>query len=177
MKTIADRVMQGFAKPTYKYVRPGFVTPRRTVPMHIPRPGEFINDGYAFVIAIRVAEYYFTGNPPNSSKDPFVAKQEDIPKIRAAARLARKMLDFACSVSKPGMTTEEVDILVHNEIIKHNAYPSPINYAGFPKAICTSVNDVVCHGIPDDRKLEDGDVLSIDVSVFKVRCTNLDVTL
>jgi methionyl aminopeptidase len=105
---------------------------------------------------------------PGESNDVFVASDgEDIKKVRASGRLARKMLDFACSVAKPGMTTEEVDILCHNEIIRHGAYPSPINYYGFPKAICTSVNDVVCHGIPDDRKLEEGDVLSIDVSIFK----------
>ena len=60
----------------------------------------------------------------------------------------------------------ELDLLCHEEIIKHGAYPSPINYAGFPKAICTSINEVVCHGIPDSRELLHGDLLSIDVSLY-----------
>lgn len=60
----------------------------------------------------------------------------------------------------------DLDILCHEKIVKYGAYPSPINYCGFPKAICTSVNEVVCHGIPDSRLLNDGDILSIDVSVY-----------
>jgi methionyl aminopeptidase len=91
---------------------------------------------------------------------------QEIPKIRQSARLARKILDFALKTAQPGMSTEDIDILVHKEIILHQAYPTPINYYGFPKAICTSVNEVVCHGIPDSRKLVEGDILSIDVSVY-----------
>ena len=87
--------------------------------------------------------------------------------MRVSARLARNMLDFACSLVKVGITTEEIDRLTHEEIVKNNAYPSPINYAGFPKAICTSINEVCCHGIPDSRLLEEGDIISIDVSVYK----------
>jgi methionyl aminopeptidase len=87
-------------------------------------------------------------------------------KIRRSARLARKMLDYANSLVEAGITTEEIDILTHQEIVSHGAYPSPINYCGFPKAICTSVNEVVCHGIPDSRKLVEGDMISIDVSLF-----------
>uniref|UniRef100_A0A3Q2Y7Z7 Methionine aminopeptidase n=1 Tax=Hippocampus comes TaxID=109280 RepID=A0A3Q2Y7Z7_HIPCM len=65
-----------------------------------------------------------------------------------------------------GMTTDEVDFLVHQETIQHNAYPSPLRYGGFPKSVCTSVNNVVCHGIPDSRRLEDGDIINIDVTVY-----------
>nr|XP_033800846.1 methionine aminopeptidase 1D, mitochondrial isoform X2 [Geotrypetes seraphini] len=64
------------------------------------------------------------------------------------------------------MTTEEIDDLVHQEIISHNAYPSPLHYGGFPKSVCTSVNNVVCHGIPDSRPLQDGDIINIDVTVY-----------
>ncbi|XP_043850316.1 methionine aminopeptidase 1D, mitochondrial isoform X5 [Dromiciops gliroides] len=64
------------------------------------------------------------------------------------------------------MTTEEIDSLVHQEIIRHNAYPSPLGYGGFPKSVCTSVNNVLCHGIPDSRPLQDGDIINIDVTVY-----------
>uniref|UniRef100_A0A6I8NB24 Methionine aminopeptidase n=1 Tax=Ornithorhynchus anatinus TaxID=9258 RepID=A0A6I8NB24_ORNAN len=64
------------------------------------------------------------------------------------------------------MTTEEIDSLVHQEIITHNAYPSPLGYGGFPKSVCTSVNNVLCHGIPDSRPLQDGDIINIDVTVY-----------
>jgi methionyl aminopeptidase len=87
-------------------------------------------------------------------------------KIRRSAKLARKMLDYANSLVQAGITTEEIDIMTHHEIIAHGAYPSPVNYCGFPKAICTSVNEIVCHGIPDDRRLVEGDMISIDVSLF-----------
>ncbi len=65
-----------------------------------------------------------------------------------------------------GVTTDEIDRVVHDACIERNCYPSPLNYQGFPKSCCTSVNEVVCHGIPDKRPLEDGDILNIDVSVF-----------
>lgn len=64
------------------------------------------------------------------------------------------------------MTTDQIDQVVHNEIIKLNAYPSPLRYMGFPKSICTSVNNIACHGIPDDRPLMDGDIINIDITLF-----------
>lgn len=103
------------------------------------------------------------GESPNFIK---IYSDEDIPKLRKAARLARKMLEFANSLAKPGVTTDDIDVLTHHEIIRNGAYPTPLNYYGFPKSICTSVNEVVCHGIPDSRVLCDGDILSIDVSLF-----------
>ena len=86
--------------------------------------------------------------------------------MRQAARLARRTLDVACAVAQPGVTTDEVDAVVHETLIKAGAYPSPLNYAGFPKSVCSSVNEVICHGIPDARPLELGDVVSFDVSCF-----------
>lgn len=103
------------------------------------------------------------------SAPPYIVQFKDeneINKIRKAARLARKMLDYANSLARPGITTDEIDRLTHLEIVRNGAYPSPINFHGFPKAICASVNEVVCHGIPDTRPLESGDMLSIDVSLF-----------
>lgn len=64
-----------------------------------------------------------------------------------------------------GMTTSEIDELVHRVVVEGGAYPSPLNYLGFPKSVCTSVNNVACHGIPDDRPLVDGDIISVDVTV------------
>ncbi|XP_028605509.1 methionine aminopeptidase 1D, mitochondrial isoform X3 [Podarcis muralis] len=69
-------------------------------------------------------------------------------------------------VPKVGMTTEEIDCLVHHEIIRQDAYPSPLGYGNFPKSVCTSVNNVACHGIPDSRPLQDGDIINIDVTVY-----------
>ena len=114
-------------------------------------------------------DYHRNGKPTSVNSIQILTDREDINKVRTAGRMARRILDFACSVSKPGMTTEQVDILCHNEMVRLGVCPSPLNYCGFPKAICTSVNDAVCHGIPDDRVLLEGDVLSIDVSVYLVR--------
>lgn len=73
---------------------------------------------------------------------------------------------MAHSLVRPGITTEEIDIAVHEFAIEHNAYPSPLNYYRFPKSVCTSINEVVCHGIPDSRPLEEGDIVNIDVSLY-----------
>lgn len=77
------------------------------------------------------------------------------------------VLEAAKEAIKPGITTDEIDRIVHEKCIELGAYPSPLNYQGFPKSCCTSVNEVICHGIPDMRPLEDGDICNVDVSVFK----------
>ena len=86
--------------------------------------------------------------------------------MRKAGRLAAETLDFIGEYVKPGVTTLELNDLCHNYIIQHGAVPAPLNYRGYPKSICTSVNHVVCHGIPDDKKLKDGDIVNIDVTVI-----------
>ncbi|MEO8714151.1 MAG: type I methionyl aminopeptidase, partial [Acetobacteraceae bacterium] len=86
--------------------------------------------------------------------------------MRAAGRLAAETLDMITSHVRPGVTTGELDRLCHDFIIAHGAIPAPLNYRGFPKSICTSINHVVCHGIPGDRKLLNGDVLNIDITVI-----------
>ena len=117
--------------------------------------------------SIAYPDYALTGRPrPSPERIMVFTDPEIISKIRKSGRLARKMLDYANSLVEPGITTEDIDYMTMKEIIAHGAYPSPINYFGFPKAVCSSVNEVVCHGIPDDRKLVDGDMVSIDVSVF-----------
>ena len=110
------------------------------------------------------------GVPAKTPDEIYTYDDEYYECIRKSAKLARKMLDFAMSLVRVGISTEEIDKIVHDEIIKNNAYPSPINYNGFPKAICTSINEVVCHGIPDSRLIQEGDVISIDVSLYLDGC-------
>ena len=86
--------------------------------------------------------------------------------MRAAGRLAAEVLDFITPRVVPGVTTGELDRLCHNFILDHGAIPAPLNYRGFPKSICTSVNHVVCHGIPGDKRLQAGDIMNIDITVI-----------
>lgn len=86
--------------------------------------------------------------------------------MRTACRLAREVLDIAAAAIRYGITTDAIDEIVHNATIERNAYPSPLNYRNFPKSVCTSVNEVICHGIPDQRKLREGDIVNIDVSLY-----------
>lgn len=75
--------------------------------------------------------------------------------------MSREILDLAASHVKPGVTTDEIDAVVHEATIARNAYPSPLNYRCYPKSVCTSVNEIICHGIPDQRKLQEGDIVNI----------------
>ncbi|ETW04877.1 methionine aminopeptidase, type I [Aphanomyces invadans] len=142
----------------YKFsgsLRPGVVSPMRTVPDHIARP-----------------DYWSSGQPVSeqqadrSGKIPVYTAQE-IEGIRLACRLGREVLDIAGRAIRVGMTTDEIDVIVHEACIERGCYPSPLNYYNFPKSVCTSVNEVICHGIPDSRPLEDGDILNIDITVYK----------
>ncbi len=91
---------------------------------------------------------------------------EDILKLREAGRLAAETLRYVGSFVKPGISTEELDKINHEYIVSHGAYPSPLNYHGYPKSVCTSINDVICHGIPSkDEILKEGDIVNIDVTV------------
>jgi methionyl aminopeptidase len=119
------------------------------VPPHIARP-----------------PYARTGRVPESPHFVAINGKEQIDAIRKSAQLARNVLDLACSSAKVGMTTNDIDDIVHDAIIKAGAYPSPLNYAGFPKSVCSSINEVICHGIPDDRRMKKGDLASFDVSCY-----------
>ncbi len=92
--------------------------------------------------------------------------KSDYDGMRVAGKLAAEVLDFIAPHVLPGVTTDELNTLCHNYIVEHDAIPAPLNYRGFPKSICTSVNHVVCHGIPDEKKLKDGDIVNIDVTVI-----------
>ncbi len=91
---------------------------------------------------------------------------EDFEGMRRAGRLAAETLDFITPYVVPGVTTEKLNQLCHDFIVSHNAIPAPLNYHGFPKSICTSINHVVCHGIPGEKKLNEGDIMNIDVTVI-----------
>jgi len=86
--------------------------------------------------------------------------------MRRAGIAAAEVLMIAGEIVKPGVATDAIDALVHEETLARNAYPSPLNYRGFPKSVCTSINEVICHGIPDSRQLREGDIINIDVTVF-----------
>lgn len=93
-----------------------------------------------------------------------IHKPEDFEGMRKAGRLAAMTLDFIAPYVKPGVTTAKLDALCHDFIVSHGAVPAPLGYRGFPKSICTSVNHVVCHGIPGEKKLAEGDIINIDVT-------------
>jgi len=93
--------------------------------------------------------------------------KSDLLIMRESCRLAAECLKYVEPFVKPGVTTLELDTICHEFIIGKNAIPSPLNYHGFPKSICTSINDVICHGIPDETKLIEGDIINVDVTVYK----------
>eukprot|EP01032_Pedospumella_encystans_P008824 gene8824-10436_t len=139
-------------------LRPYQKTPKRTIPDHIPRPD------YAD---------HPSGFPASEDLDKRtnttirVYTPSEIDRLREVCRLGREVLDLAGQAVKVGVTGEEIDVIVHEACIARNAYPSPLNYHCFPKACCTSVNEVICHGIPDQRPLQEGDMVNIDISIYK----------
>jgi methionyl aminopeptidase len=96
-----------------------------------------------------------------------VQSPEVIEKMRVASRIAAQAMHAAAAVIAPGVTTDEVDRVGHEFLCDHGAYPSTLGYKGFPKSLCTSVNECICHGIPDSRRLEDGDICNIDITAYK----------
>lgn len=138
-------------------LRPYQKTPRRTVPEHIMRP-----DYADHPLGYPISEQEDRRN--NSSIRVYTPAE--IAGIREACRIGREVLDIAGAAVRVGITCDELDRIVHEATIERNAYPSPLNYHRFPKSVCTSVNEVICHGIPDLRELQDGDIVNIDISVY-----------
>lgn len=124
------------------------ISPRRTVPAGIERPS-----------------YAATGEPP-ARESRAVRTPDEIERMRIAGRVAAEVLIDVGKAVSPGITTDELDRIGHEACIERGAYPSPLNYRGFLKSICTSVNEIVCHGIPDSRKLAEGDIVNVDVTAF-----------
>lgn len=94
---------------------------------------------------------------------------EEIEGMRKVCRLSREVLDLTASFIRPGITTDELDAICHQACLDRDCYPSPLNYVKFPKSVCISVNEVICHGIPDQRPLQEGDIVNLDVSLCKSR--------
>ncbi|HUS62600.1 MAG TPA: type I methionyl aminopeptidase [Acidimicrobiales bacterium] len=129
-------------------IRPGLISPMRAVPDDIGRP-----------------DYAITGEPRRWD-EPLVKSPEIIERMRRAGRAAAEVLDAVAAHVQPGVLTDALDAIAHEECIKRGGYPSPLNYHGFPKSLCTSANEIICHGIPDDRALADGDIVNLDVTIF-----------
>jgi methionyl aminopeptidase len=129
-------------------VRAGVQSPRRSVPESIERP-----------------EYALTGQVTPTGES-MVKPPEVIERMRHAGRIAAEVLALTGAAVAPGVTTDELDALAHQACIERGAYPSPLNYRGYPKSICTSVNEVICHGIPDDRPLGNGEIVNLDVTAY-----------
>ena len=96
-----------------------------------------------------------------------VIEPEELEQLRITSKIAREALDLGHKAVAVGVTTEEIDRIVHEYIIENDAYPSPLNYYSFPRSCCTSVNEIICHGIPDTRPLQDGDIINLDVTAYK----------
>jgi methionyl aminopeptidase len=136
-------------KDSIGHLFPGTITATRSVPAHIVRP--------AYVG--RKAPAPFTGS------DVYGPAQIEL--IRESGRIAARAIEAVGRAIRPGVTTEELDRIGHDYVIEHDAYPSTLGYRGYPKSICSSVNEVICHGIPDNTVLEDGDIVNIDITAFK----------
>jgi methionyl aminopeptidase len=129
-------------------LEPGNLSPWRTVPAEISRP-----------------DYAETGDPVRRPESR-VKSPEVIERMRGACRAAAEVLEIGAAAIAPGVTTDAIDAIVHQAYIDRGGYPSTLNYRGYPKSLCTSVNEVICHGIPDDRALRDGDIVNLDVTIF-----------
>jgi len=103
---------------------------------------------------------------PQSAPTTLIKTPEQIERMRQAGRAAAEVLEAVGAAVGPGVTTDELDALAHEECLRRGGYPSPLGYHGYPKSLCTSVNEVICHGIPDDRALLDGDIVNLDVTIF-----------
>ncbi|TID13475.1 methionine aminopeptidase type I [Venturia nashicola] len=143
--------------PTFPYtgtLRPVYpLSPRRSVPKKIKHP-----------------DYAGDGQPRSeqvvSRRNITILNKQEQEAMRKVCRLAREVLDIAAAEVRPGVTTDYLDEVVHKACLERDSYPSPLNYCHFPKSVCTSVNEVICHGIPDNYVLKDGDIVNIDVTLY-----------
>ena len=131
-----------------RFLSPGVISPRRHVPAHILRP-----------------EYVDKPAPQRSSNSD-VQTTETIEKMRVAGRIAASALAEVGRAVAPGVTTDELDAIGHEFLLDHQAYPSTLGYRSFPKSLCSSLNEVICHGIPDSTVLQDGDICNIDITAY-----------
>ena len=128
-------------------LHPGRLSPARQVPANIPRP-----------------EYVGKKRPALGERE--VKDADTIARMRVAGRIAAQALEEVGRNVRPGITTDELDAVGHDFLVSHGAYPSTLGYRGYPKSLCTSLNEVICHGIPDDTVVGDGDIVNIDITAF-----------
>jgi len=131
------------------HLTPGRISAMRSVPKDIERP-EYVG---------KKSPARFTGSD--------VYSDEGIARIRESGTIAAQAIQAVGAAVRPGITTDELDAIGHDFVVSHGAYPSTLGYRGFPKSSCTSLNEVICHGIPDDTVLEEGDIINIDITAFK----------
>ena len=142
-------VEQGWIRPEGRApLVPGTIGPRRAVPAHIERP-EYVDKDEAV-----------------SDSGPKVQSADVIERMREASRIAALALQAAGEAASPGVTTDAIDAVVHDVLVTEGAYPSTLGYLGFEKSCCTSLNEVICHGIPDSTVMQDGDILNVDVTAY-----------
>ena len=132
------------------------ISPKREVPKSIECP-DYANDPEGVSKSEEIA---------NEKREVPVYSEEDIEQMKIVCKIGRLVLDTAHKEVKAGVTTDELDQIVHETAIENDCYPSPLNYYKFPKSVCTSVNEVICHGIPDRRPLKNGDIVNLDVTVY-----------
>lgn len=138
----------GMPRTSEGYLVPGKIAPKLEVPIQIQKP-----------------EYVGKKSPTkNSAGDKYTPAE--IAKIRRASKIAAQALERVCESIKPGVTTNQLDQIGHEFLLKNDAYPSTLGYRGFPKSLCTSLNEVICHGIPDDTIIEEGDIVNVDITAF-----------
>jgi len=130
------------------WLMPGVVTKQLDVPAAIVRPE------------------YVGKNSPSEWTGGHVKNPEQVEKIRAAGKLAAQAIELAGSLITPGISTNDLDVIVHEFLVSKGAYPSTLGYRGFPKSCCISVNEIICHGIPDDLEIREGDIVNIDVTAY-----------
>ena len=127
---------------------PGRISPALPVPAGIPRP-EYVG---------RPGPREYTGNN--------IYTADEIELIRESGRIAAQAIDAVGAALRPGLTTNDLDVIAHEFLVAHDAYPSTLGYRGYPKSVCTSINEVICHGIPDDTVLLDGDIINLDITAY-----------
>ncbi len=128
---------------------PGRISPPLPIPASIPRP-EYVG---------RPGPREYTGN------DIYTPAEVEL--IRESGRIAAQAVEAVGAAIRPGVTTDDLDVIAHEFLVAHDAYPSTVGYRGYPKSVCTSLNEVICHGIPDDTVLQDGDIINLDITAFK----------
>ncbi|SDO46796.1 methionyl aminopeptidase [Cryobacterium flavum] len=136
-------------KDSIGHLIPGTVSPTRSVPSHIVRP-EYVGK---------------KGPSPFTGSDVYSTEKIDL--IRESGRIAAEAIAAVGRAIVPGVTTEQLDQIGHDYLVANDAYPSTLGYRGYPKSLCSSVNEVICHGIPDNTVLENGDIVNIDITAYK----------